>query len=281
MSLKTDYKDAIPASGTGTLRKYQQINNADGTVSFQDVTEYSQVGDKAQASVFNVICDAINKGAFVPLSCTKTGTVYALTGLTATTGKVPVMFSADAAYTTGDTVTIDGMAYTLKTTDGSALTAGAWAAGAMVQGIADVDAKTLTVGPPVPHSALDIMALPIYDHATQTDANATFGIGIHRCNAWLNYPSGSPDAQGDLLVLPYNPFPNGSSAGWLWQIFLSPESMVIFKRLVTGGSFGAWTNLADGGAAADTTSISSALTLSTAEPTGTLAPGTLWGVYDA
>lgn len=60
MSLKTDYLDAIPAAGAGTLRKYTQINNADGTVSFQDVTEYSQVGDKAQASVFNGIGTEVN-----------------------------------------------------------------------------------------------------------------------------------------------------------------------------------------------------------------------------
>jgi hypothetical protein len=60
LSLKTDYKDAILASGAGTLRKYQQINNADGTVSFQDVTEYSQVGDKAKASVFNETNGEIN-----------------------------------------------------------------------------------------------------------------------------------------------------------------------------------------------------------------------------
>lgn len=58
MSLKTDYKDAIPASGT--LRKYEMIDNDDGTFSFQDVTEYSQVGDKAQASVFNGIGEEVN-----------------------------------------------------------------------------------------------------------------------------------------------------------------------------------------------------------------------------
>ena len=150
MSLKTDFKDAIPASGAGTLRKYQQIDNGDGTISFQDVTEYSQVGDKAQASVFNAICDAINKGAFVPLSCTKSGTTYALTGLTATSGKVPVMFAVPTAYASGDTVTIDSTAYALATRDGSALVAGAWAAGKIVTGIADIDAKVLTVEPSNP-----------------------------------------------------------------------------------------------------------------------------------
>lgn len=57
MSLKTDYKDAIPVS---SLRKYKQVDNGDGTVSFQDVTEYTQMGDKAQASVFNGIGTEVN-----------------------------------------------------------------------------------------------------------------------------------------------------------------------------------------------------------------------------
>lgn len=59
MSLKTDYKDAVPASGTA--RKYKMVDNGDGTVSFQDVTTYSQAGDKAQASVFNGIGTEVNK----------------------------------------------------------------------------------------------------------------------------------------------------------------------------------------------------------------------------
>jgi hypothetical protein len=60
MALKTDYKDYIPADGAGALRKYKQIDNGDGTFSFQDVTEYSQAGDKVQASVFNAIGAAVN-----------------------------------------------------------------------------------------------------------------------------------------------------------------------------------------------------------------------------
>lgn len=57
MSLKTDYKDAIPAT---PQRKYVMVDNGDGTVSFQDVTEYSQVGDRAGASVFNGIGEEVN-----------------------------------------------------------------------------------------------------------------------------------------------------------------------------------------------------------------------------
>lgn len=79
------------------------------------------------------------------LSCTKSGTVYQLTGLSATAGKVSVLFAVDAVYAAGDTVTIDGTAYKLKTRDGSTLTAGAWAAGSVIPGVADVDNKVLYV----------------------------------------------------------------------------------------------------------------------------------------
>lgn len=84
------------------------------------------------------------------LACTKSTTVYALTGLTATTGAVPVMFKAPAAYADGDTVTVNGTAYTIKTRDGSTLTASAWAAGVYIHATADVDVKTLTVEPSAP-----------------------------------------------------------------------------------------------------------------------------------
>lgn len=57
MSLKTDYKDYIPAT---TLRKYQQVDNGDGTVSFQDVTDYTQVGDKFGANEANGIGTEVN-----------------------------------------------------------------------------------------------------------------------------------------------------------------------------------------------------------------------------
>lgn len=40
--LKTDYKSAEYEG----LRKYIQINNGDGTISLQDVTDYRVVGDQ-------------------------------------------------------------------------------------------------------------------------------------------------------------------------------------------------------------------------------------------
>ena len=92
------------------------------------------------------------------LSCTKSGTVYALTGLTATAGAVSCIFKADAAFVAGNTVTINGTAYTLKTIDGTTLTAGAWAQGALVHGIVDMDNKVLYVAPSAPVGAIPATA---------------------------------------------------------------------------------------------------------------------------
>ena len=53
MALKTDYKNYIPSAAMNGRRRYRMINNDDGTVSFEDETEYSQVGDPFGAAVIN------------------------------------------------------------------------------------------------------------------------------------------------------------------------------------------------------------------------------------
>lgn len=58
MALKTNYKDDIISSGI--LRKYNMIHNSDGTVSFEDVTEYSQVGDTFGGADINATNAAVN-----------------------------------------------------------------------------------------------------------------------------------------------------------------------------------------------------------------------------
>lgn len=65
--LKTDYKDDVLDTTQNTRRKYQMINNQDGTVSFVDVTEYIQQGDSFGADDVNAITDAINKNDGVPV----------------------------------------------------------------------------------------------------------------------------------------------------------------------------------------------------------------------
>lgn len=59
-TLKTNYKDDVLDTSKNTQRKYQMIQNDDGTVSFVDVTEYSQVGDSFGANDINTTNKAIN-----------------------------------------------------------------------------------------------------------------------------------------------------------------------------------------------------------------------------
>ena len=59
-NLKTTYKDDILNELLNTRRKYNMIQNDDGTVSFEDVTDYSQIGDIFGAGVINAITTAVN-----------------------------------------------------------------------------------------------------------------------------------------------------------------------------------------------------------------------------
>lgn len=61
MALKENYKDDV---FTGK-RKYNLINNDDGTISLDDVTEYSQEGDSFGAKDINDITNTINKSLSV------------------------------------------------------------------------------------------------------------------------------------------------------------------------------------------------------------------------
>lgn len=57
--LRTDYKDDVLDTSVNTQRKYQMTTNEDGTVSFTDVTEYSQVGDTFGAADVNAMNEAV------------------------------------------------------------------------------------------------------------------------------------------------------------------------------------------------------------------------------
>lgn len=55
MALKTNYKDDVPDESVNVNRKFNMIDNGDGTVSFEDATEYEQVGDNFGALDVNAI----------------------------------------------------------------------------------------------------------------------------------------------------------------------------------------------------------------------------------
>ena len=77
--LRTDYKDDVLDTSVNTQRKYQMTTNEDGTVSFTDVTEYSQVGDTFGAADVNAMNEAVNS-CFQSVSDGKALVASAITG---------------------------------------------------------------------------------------------------------------------------------------------------------------------------------------------------------
>ena len=59
--LPTNFKDDILDTSVNARRKYRMHENADGTVEFEDVTEYSQVGSEFGAGQINYINEEVNK----------------------------------------------------------------------------------------------------------------------------------------------------------------------------------------------------------------------------
>jgi hypothetical protein len=62
-TLPTNFKDDVLASAMGGKRRYNMIHNSDGTVSFEDVTDYTQVGSTFGAAQINATNTAVNNAA--------------------------------------------------------------------------------------------------------------------------------------------------------------------------------------------------------------------------
>lgn len=61
--LPVDFQDDILTEDMDGRRRYQMITNADGTVSFVDVTEYTQVGSNFGQAQINATNEAVNESA--------------------------------------------------------------------------------------------------------------------------------------------------------------------------------------------------------------------------
>lgn len=59
--LPTNFKDDILAETMGGRRRYQMIQNEDGTVSFVDVTQYEQIGSDFGQAEINQTNEEVNK----------------------------------------------------------------------------------------------------------------------------------------------------------------------------------------------------------------------------
>lgn len=62
-TLSTTYKNDIMNSAMGGKRRYNLINNSDGTISLEDVTTYDQKGTDFTATDVNKITTAVNASA--------------------------------------------------------------------------------------------------------------------------------------------------------------------------------------------------------------------------
>lgn len=61
MALPTNYKDDVLGDSMDGKRRYRVIENRDGTISLEDVTEYSQTGSDFGAFDINQINEEVNK----------------------------------------------------------------------------------------------------------------------------------------------------------------------------------------------------------------------------
>ena len=87
MALRTDYKDDILDTSVNEKRKYNLITNSDGTVSLEDMTEYSQFGDSFGGADINRTNGEINRISYVEVEGTLLAgaTTITLTSSTITT----------------------------------------------------------------------------------------------------------------------------------------------------------------------------------------------------
>ena len=168
------FMDSIPRSGGSVFRRsdrsdlmaYSKKTWADrqvehpgrrkltstGTTDVYDVTREEglviEEGDALNASTFNDlenrIYTAFNEASIrevYTLTHQKSSNVHQLTGLTGVTGTVSCVFTATAAFTAGDTFTVDGTPYTIQLSNGETAEDNLFVTGAAVPLIVDTGAK--------------------------------------------------------------------------------------------------------------------------------------------
>lgn len=128
MSLKTDYKNYVPTEDMGGKRRYRQVDNPDGTVSFDDATTYEVEGNKFGADDINQTNSVVNTimGAGVEVTYEES-TVK----ITAPTGATMITFIAPSSFSASDKYTINGESVTITDLNGEPLD-DAWKQGSPV-----------------------------------------------------------------------------------------------------------------------------------------------------
>ena len=141
-NLPTNYVDDVLNADVNTQRKYQMIQNGDGTVSFVDVTDYSTTGSTIGASQINAQNTAINKdtknvswygtcstaAATTAKVATTTDTAFAL----ATGAKVKIKFT-NANTASAPTLNVDSKGAKAIKAYGTTAPTSWWKAGDIVE----------------------------------------------------------------------------------------------------------------------------------------------------
>ncbi|MCM1225156.1 MAG: hypothetical protein NC548_62965, partial [Lachnospiraceae bacterium] len=78
-TLPTNFQDDIMGASMGGKRRYNLINNTDGTVSLEDVTAYDQIGSNFGAGQINQTNAAVNAAADAGKIIDDAGTLKAVT----------------------------------------------------------------------------------------------------------------------------------------------------------------------------------------------------------
>lgn len=103
-TLQTNYKDDVLATSMGKKRRYNLIQNDDGTISLEDATEYTQVGDNYGAAQLNATNQAVNESVDQAkiidslddiLANTQPGMVAGALAVDELNGKSGILISAD------------------------------------------------------------------------------------------------------------------------------------------------------------------------------------------
>lgn len=132
--MATVLKDRVP-----TYPNRKKITHADGSVEYATV-EYADQATQEGTPVNKSLLDEIGVHR---LDYSKSGTVHTLSGLGGASGLISCIFTATAAFATGDTVTVDGTSYTLKLTNGEKAEDNLFVSGAVVPCIVDTAGKTV------------------------------------------------------------------------------------------------------------------------------------------
>lgn len=170
--MATNIKNRVPAY-PGRVKLLPVAGQAD-TYTMTRADEPTEPG----TAVNKALLDAIGVHT---LDYAKSGTVHGLTGLNGAAGVIACQFKATAGFAAGDSVTVDGAAYTIQLSNGKAAKKDLFVSGSIVSCILDTVGKTVNFKAGGGYVAGDV--IPKYDLQPQLSASYTGSLTPSYVNA--------------------------------------------------------------------------------------------------